>query len=225
MGSIALRADIHDPRQTQDAFGWAGQSEPPGDDEMATLLRRLIDCDVVTLIVIGPAGSVGHQRKWVGDQSDAGTKLTTARWMDHPLRQHLAVRGLSRVPFRVAGSGEGQRPVDRLVLPIRSTGQQVVCWTLTKLVGRFGPRDLHIAELVMPGLRAAVAPVIQALTERELDVLQLIALGLTSTSIARRCGVSVRTVHKHLEHIYDKLGCRDRVSAALMLCQADPIPT
>ena len=75
----------------------------------------------------------------------------------------------------------------------------------------------------MPGLRAIVHPAIQTLTERELDLLQLIALGLTSTSIARRCGISVRTVHKHLEHIYDKLGCRDRVSAALMLRDAHPI--
>jgi DNA-binding CsgD family transcriptional regulator len=51
------------------------------------------------------------------------------------------------------------------------------------------------------------------LTERELEVLQLLAQGLLATSIASRLALSPRTVHKHLGNIYDKLGVHDRLVA------------
>jgi DNA-binding CsgD family transcriptional regulator len=51
------------------------------------------------------------------------------------------------------------------------------------------------------------------LTCRQLAVLQLLADGLTAVAIGRRLGTSPRTVHKHLEHIYRKLGASDRVTA------------
>ncbi|MBO3084690.1 helix-turn-helix transcriptional regulator [Cellulomonas fengjieae] len=52
-----------------------------------------------------------------------------------------------------------------------------------------------------------------ALTPRECAVLDLCARGLTSQAIARRLRVSPRTVEKHLENAYRKLGVRERVSA------------
>ena len=51
------------------------------------------------------------------------------------------------------------------------------------------------------------------LTGRELAVLRLLGQGLTARSIAHRLGTSPRTVHKHLEHLYRKLGVRDRLVA------------
>jgi ATP/maltotriose-dependent transcriptional regulator MalT len=45
------------------------------------------------------------------------------------------------------------------------------------------------------------------------EVLQLIAAGRTALAVSHHLRISVRTVHKHLEHIYDKLGCRDRLVA------------
>jgi DNA-binding CsgD family transcriptional regulator len=53
-----------------------------------------------------------------------------------------------------------------------------------------------------------------ALTERERDVLRLLATGHSNAAIAHRLGVSIRTVHKHLEHLYPKLGVHDRTGAA-----------
>lgn len=53
------------------------------------------------------------------------------------------------------------------------------------------------------------------LTPRELAVLALVADGLTAAAAARRLLVAERTVHKHLERIYAKLGVADRVSAVL----------
>jgi len=51
------------------------------------------------------------------------------------------------------------------------------------------------------------------LTARELCVLSLLTRGLSSQQIARRLRCSPRTVQKHLEHVYRKLGVRDRVNA------------
>jgi DNA-binding CsgD family transcriptional regulator len=51
------------------------------------------------------------------------------------------------------------------------------------------------------------------LTDREVDMITLVAQGLTAQQIARIRRISVRTVRKHLEHTYDKLDCHDRLLA------------
>ena len=52
-----------------------------------------------------------------------------------------------------------------------------------------------------------------ALTEREVEVLQLLAAGLSNRVIAERLVISVRTVETHVAHIYAKLGVTTRVAA------------
>jgi non-specific serine/threonine protein kinase len=51
------------------------------------------------------------------------------------------------------------------------------------------------------------------LTEREREVLRLIALGLTDRQVAESLVISRRTVHAHLRSIYGKLGVRSRTEA------------
>jgi DNA-binding CsgD family transcriptional regulator len=57
------------------------------------------------------------------------------------------------------------------------------------------------------------APSQVGLTGRELAVLTLLADSYTAGHIAHCLGVSQRTVHKHLEHVYRKLDVPDRLSA------------
>jgi DNA-binding NarL/FixJ family response regulator len=52
------------------------------------------------------------------------------------------------------------------------------------------------------------------LTSREIDVLHLVADGLTNAEIAERLVLSERTVHAHLRSIFDKLGVSSRTAAA-----------
>jgi DNA-binding NarL/FixJ family response regulator len=51
------------------------------------------------------------------------------------------------------------------------------------------------------------------LTDRELEILQLLAFGYTNRDIGQRLYISADTVKTHLEHIYQKLGASDRTAA------------
>jgi DNA-binding NarL/FixJ family response regulator len=53
------------------------------------------------------------------------------------------------------------------------------------------------------------------LTERELEVLRLVAQGLTDAQVADALVVSPRTVNAHLRSIYSKLGITSRHAATL----------
>jgi len=66
---------------------------------------------------------------------------------------------------------------------------------------RHGPRAAHLRQL----------PV----TEREREILALVAAGKTNAEIAAVLAISPRTVQKHLEHIFQKLGVETRTGAAM----------
>jgi HD-GYP domain-containing protein (c-di-GMP phosphodiesterase class II) len=53
------------------------------------------------------------------------------------------------------------------------------------------------------------------LTQRELDVLGLLARGLSSKEIAARLAITPKTARNHTEHIYAKIGTTNRASASL----------
>jgi LuxR family maltose regulon positive regulatory protein len=54
---------------------------------------------------------------------------------------------------------------------------------------------------------------IEPLSKRELEVVQLIAEGLTNAEIASRLFLSVHTVKAHTHNIYGKLGVHNRTQA------------
>ncbi len=62
-----------------------------------------------------------------------------------------------------------------------------------------------------PTAQGAEPPV--ALTSREIEILQVIAKGLSNSEAAKVLGVSRATIRTHLEHIYQKLSVTNRVEA------------
>ena len=70
-----------------------------------------------------------------------------------------------------------------------------------------------LAAVSAPADREAEAP--DDLTPREVEVLGLIAEGLTNTEIAERLVVSAATVKSHVNHIFSKIGARDRAQAVV----------
>ena len=61
---------------------------------------------------------------------------------------------------------------------------------------------------------AVSAEAVTVLTPRELDVLKLVAQGLSNADIARRLVLSEHTVHRHLANILRKLNLSSRAAAA-----------
>jgi DNA-binding NarL/FixJ family response regulator len=64
----------------------------------------------------------------------------------------------------------------------------------------------------------------EGLTERETEVLELIAQGVANKQIARQLGISDKTVRNHLSHIYRKLRITDRSQAVLYAMRKGMIP-
>jgi DNA-binding NarL/FixJ family response regulator len=68
-------------------------------------------------------------------------------------------------------------------------------------------------ELIAPPRPEAGPDVREDLTAREVEVLALVAEGLTDAEVAERLVVSIRTVHAHLRSIYRKLDIHSRSAA------------
>jgi DNA-binding NarL/FixJ family response regulator len=64
-------------------------------------------------------------------------------------------------------------------------------------------------------LERAGEPAEPVITRREAEVLQLVADGLSTTEVAARLYISVKTVKNHLASIYAKLDARDRTQAVV----------
>ncbi len=62
-------------------------------------------------------------------------------------------------------------------------------------------------------LRGGGAELPEPLSDREVEVLRWVATGLTNRQAARKLFVETSTVKKHLEHVYGKLGVRNRTQA------------
>jgi DNA-binding NarL/FixJ family response regulator len=100
-------------------------------------------------------------------------------------------------------------PSSRLIAAVRAaaTGDSLIEPSITqRLVERFAE------PLTAPGVPTRLAP----LTERELDVLRLIARGLSNAEIAAEITVAETTVKTHVARILTKLGVRDRVQAVVV---------
>jgi len=62
------------------------------------------------------------------------------------------------------------------------------------------------------------------LTGREVDVLRLLARGLSNKAIAERLVITPKTANSHVEHIYTKLGVSSRAAASLYAAQSGLLP-
>jgi DNA-binding NarL/FixJ family response regulator len=74
------------------------------------------------------------------------------------------------------------------------------------------PLDARVAGALLP---SRVPPAAQRLSDRERDVLRLVAEGMANKQIARVLGISESTVKAHLGSIFRHLGVTDRTSAAI----------
>ena len=101
-------------------------------------------------------------------------------------------------------------PTRRLLTAVR-TGQ------VSGTLGNDVSAGRHASEDSVEAVRAAEASQqVAALTQREREILVLIALGLTNQEICDREWLSMPTVKTHVSHLLSKTGCRDRVQLVLL---------
>jgi RNA polymerase sigma factor (sigma-70 family) len=75
----------------------------------------------------------------------------------------------------------------------------------------------EIAQAQASDVSPEVDESIKALTKREMEILRLVAEGLTNEEIGKKIFISEKTVKTHLTNIFDKLKVNNRFKAALML--------
>jgi DNA-binding CsgD family transcriptional regulator len=157
-------------------------------------LERGLESAGAGVIVLGRDGAVHAAGALANELLNLGPRL------GEPLASWVASR-------RIAGPDGAAAP---LILP---DGDGSV---LVRFLGGGGPPrepDLLLVERRADPLETAALRAL-GLTERQAQVLRLIAIGRPSSAIAGELGISHGTVRKHLEHLYRRLGVTTRGAAA-----------
>ncbi|MBS2536622.1 helix-turn-helix domain-containing protein [Catenulispora sp. NF23] len=209
-----------------------GMEEAELVDRLLPVLRRAVPADTVLWLTSDrwhpaawraePAGSIGTEQAAALDPH-AEDPLLTEAWHGAGTatrRSDLHTDAeFHRLPlFQSVFAPMGARR--QLIMAVQPDEQRRVVVLFNRSAPDFAPQDVAVAESLRPRIGRALArfggplPRRAKVSPREADVLDLLCRGLTDRQIATRLGISPRTVDKHLEHAYVKLGVRCRVQAA-----------
>jgi DNA-binding NarL/FixJ family response regulator len=195
-----VRAGFHAILESQDDIEVAGEAS---DGQEAVDQAREVRPDVVLMDIRMPGldGIEATRRLLRGDGTPKVLMLTTFD-LDEYLYEAM----------RAGASGFLLKDVPReqLINAVRTVarGDALLAPTLIRrLVEDFVRRP-------PPGMR--VPPEVEELSEREREVLKLVARGLSNAEIAKTLFISEATVRTHVAHIFSKLRVRDRVQAVVL---------
>jgi DNA-binding NarL/FixJ family response regulator len=178
------------------------------DGAAAVELARTSRPDVILMDVRMPGmDGVEATRRLVEAETTARILILTTFDLDEYVFQAL----------RAGASGFLLKDVEpvQLVDAIRvvARGEALLAPTVTRrLLDRFA----H----TLPDPTRSAPPHLSELTEREVEVLTLLAGGLSNAELAERLVVSETTIKTHVSSILRKLGLRDRVQAVVLAYQA-----
>ncbi|HSR21248.1 MAG TPA: response regulator transcription factor [Anaerolineales bacterium] len=168
-----------------------------GDGEEAQALIQKFKPDVAVLDVQMPKVSGIEVTRWVrSTQPGVGVLILTA-YDDDPYVMAVLQAGANGYILKTAQA-------DELVQAVRDVHE-----------GK-SALDPAITRKLMSNLfKSSEQLAVEALTERELDVLRLAARGFTNKAIGVQLGISNRTVQGHLAHIFAKLQAASRTEAVM----------
>jgi DNA-binding NarL/FixJ family response regulator len=175
------------------------------DGERAVEVARRLRPDVVLMDIRMPRmDGVEATRLLAGPDVEDALRVLILTTFDLDEYVYAAVRaGASGFLLKDA-------PPEELIRAIRivAAGDALLAPTVTRrLLEEFASR---------PEPRAAADSRVASLTARELEVLRLVARGLSNSEIAEELVVGETTVKTHVGHILMKLGLRDRVQAVVL---------
>jgi DNA-binding CsgD family transcriptional regulator/Tfp pilus assembly protein PilF len=185
-------------------------------DEAATRARALIELGAVNDCQL----IVGYGQRLLGM---ALATSDTAAACSH-LEAALIAFGRAEVPYRAAQSRLEIAQLVRDSDVAVATGEARTALTIFEDLGAGRDADAAAALLRELGVKAARSGPknIGRLTQREQEVLQLLAEGLSNPEIAERLFVSRKTVEHHVARILAKLGLRGRAEAAVFAVRSTP---
>jgi DNA-binding NarL/FixJ family response regulator len=179
------------------------------DGREAIALARKLSPDVILMDVRMPnLDGVEATRQLVAAGSQARILILTTFDLDEYVYNAL----------RAGASGFLLKDVQpaQLVDGIRvvAAGEALLAPSVTRrLLDRFAD--------ALPGDEARPPPpALESLTERELEVLKLLAGGLSNAELAEQLFLSETTVKSHISSVLRKLGLRDRVQAVVLAYEA-----
>jgi DNA-binding NarL/FixJ family response regulator len=179
------------------------------DGKQAVALAARLSPDVVVMDVRMP----------VMDGIEATRHITAARTAGPPRVLILTTFDLDEYVFEALRAGASgfalkSRPLDELLTAIRvvAEGEALLAPSVTRrLIGHFS----HARRAPTEARRD-----VGALTEREREVLALLAQGLSNGELADTLHVTLPTVKTHVSRILAKLGARDRTQLVIIAYEA-----
>ncbi|GAA2482020.1 response regulator transcription factor [Streptomyces thermolineatus] len=176
-----------------------------GDGRQAVDQVRALQPDVVLMDIRMPRmDGVEATRQITGPERDGPAKVLVLTTFD---LDEYVVEAL-----RAGASGFllKDAPAQELVQAIRvvAAGDAMLAPSVTR-------RLLDKYAGILPTGTDELPQSVRSLTEREVEVLRLVAKGLSNAEIAAELFVSETTVKTHVGHVLTKLGLRDRVQAAV----------
>jgi DNA-binding NarL/FixJ family response regulator len=158
---------------------------------VARMAREALDVGGHGVLVIDARGRIAWRspqaQRWLSEFFADGGEARTLAWLQH-----------GDAAVRIERAADGRTLTARR---LGEVGFGDTMWLLSERASGSGE-----------GTRLASA----ALTPRETEVLSWIAKGKTNRDVADILGMSPRTVNKHLEHVFEKLGVETRAAAAAL---------
>ncbi|HEX7974172.1 MAG TPA: response regulator transcription factor [Anaerolineales bacterium] len=176
------------------------------DGEMAKTLIQQTQPDVAVLDIQMPKASGIDVTRWVrANLRKVGVLILTA-YDDDPYVIAVLQAGANGYVLKTASPPE----IIQAVHDVYAGKSAINAVIAQKLIAQIS----HQTE----------APVIEPLTDREMEVLNMAARGYTNKAIGARLGISDRTVQGHLAHIFEKLNATSRTEAVMRAVSLGWIP-
>ncbi|MCO5121994.1 MAG: DNA-binding response regulator [Burkholderiaceae bacterium] len=183
-------------------------------DELRMLADALEDAGYTTLVATDGESAIARIARITPDVVLLDARMPGIDGFE-TCRRLRAIDAMAAVPIIFM---TGLHETERIVEGLDAGGNDYLVKPVVPsvLVARIRAH-LRAARLSAPSAPAAPPPAalarLSGLTPREIDVIEWVAKGKTNRDIAEILDMSPRTVNKHLEHIYAKLGVETRTAA------------
>ena len=185
-----LRAGLRSRLETENSITTVGEADSA---EQAVVMARALQPDLILLDLLLPRKSGYEAIPELAEAApDAKVLVVSSQTAPSSVRRALS-----------AGA--------RGYIPKHSSDSELVT-AITRVAGGDGYVEPDLgAKLVVPG----GSPALEALSERERDVVHLLALGYTNQEIGKQLFISVRTVDTHRAHVMRKLDLETRAELVM----------